>query len=411
VARRHGLLLGALIVVAAAAIGGTSSAGTTSAGRPTDAAFLERHWRVPIPAQGPAPARYSPLERSLAPVNCGTCHPAQFADWKTSLHAQTMGPGVVGQLVEMRKSDPETARLCLTCHAPLTEQQPDVGRDAVVIPNQKYDDSLYRQGLVCAACHVRQHERFGPPRRDGSTTDPPNRAALPHNGVTRHAAFVRSEFCSSCHQFTQDGFALNGKLLENTYEEWKASPAARSGQQCQDCHMPDRRHLWRGIHDPDMVKSGVDIGLATDRERYRAGDEVRAKLTLTASRVGHFFPTYVTPKVVVRFDLVDRTGKSNKGSVQEHRIGRQVALDLSREIADTRIPPGGSATFDYRRRVGQPGVRLRATVTILPDDFYTGFFESLLRTGAGSGTIQIREALDASRRSRFEIWKREVPLT
>ncbi|MBI3628436.1 MAG: cytochrome c554 and C-prime, partial [Candidatus Rokubacteria bacterium] len=102
------------------------------------------------------------------------------------------------------------------------------------------------------------------------------RRSLPHNGVTRTPAFLRSEFCASCHQFGADGFALNGKLLENTYEEWRASPAARAGRQCQDCHMPDRRHLWRGIHDPDMVKSGVEISLTTDRARYRPGEEVRA---------------------------------------------------------------------------------------------------------------------------------------
>ena len=222
---------------------------------------------------------------------------------------------------------------------------------------------------------------------------------------------MRSEFCSSCHQFSADGFALNGKLLENTYEEWKASPAARDGLECQGCHMPDRRHRWRGIHDPDMVKSAVDIRLTMERPRYRPGDEVRATMTIAASRVGHFFPTYVTPTVTVRFALVDATGKSVGGSVKEHRIGREVSLDLSREVADTRIPPGGSAAFEYRRRLGQSGLRLRATVTVFPDDFYTGLFESLLRSGAGSGTQQIHEALDASRRSSFEIWTRDLPLT
>jgi hypothetical protein len=322
-----------------------------------------------------------------------------------------MGPGVVGQLVEMRQNDPETARLCLTCHAPLTEQQPDIGRGAAVVPNPALDQALHRQGLVCAACHVRRHERFGPPRRGGSEGSPPNRAALPHNGATRSSAFLRSEFCSSCHQFGADGFALNGKLVENTYEEWKASPAARNGLECQDCHMPDRRHLWRGIHDPDLVRSAVDIRLTMDRQRYRPGDEVRATMTIAASRVGHFFPTYVTPKVIARFALVDATGKSVEGSVEEHRIGREVSPDLSREVADTRIPPGGSAGFEYRRRLGRPGLRLRATVTVFPDDFYTGLFDSLLRAGAGSGTPQIREALDASRRSSFEIWSRDLPLT
>ena len=49
------------------------------------------------------------------------------------------------------------------------------------------------------------------------------------------------------------------------------------------------------------------------------------------------------------------------------------------------------------------------SVTVFPDHFYTGFFESLLDSGAGDGDAQIREALDATRRSAFVIFEREVP--
>jgi hypothetical protein len=408
---RVAVLLAVAVLTAGAlllAVTGTSLFLTRPAGgRPGeagagDAAFLSWYWRRPIPFQGDPPAGFSALERSLRPESCGVCHPAQWQDWKTSLHARTMGPGVLGQLVEMRVNDPATAALCLTCHAPLAEQQPDA---------PAFDPALHREGLVCAACHVRGHERFGPPPRDGSVDQRADRSRLPHGGVRRVRAFLRSEFCSPCHQFAPDGLALNGKLLENTYEEWKTSPAARQGLQCQDCHMPDRRHLWRGIHDPDMVRAGVDIALAPDRSRYAVGDEVRVVLTITASRVGHFFPTYVTPRVVVRFGLVDASGQPLVGSSQEHVIGREVALDLSRELADTRIPPGGQARFEYRRRLDRPGLHLRVTITIFPDHFYTGFFRSLLRTGPGRGEPAIREALDATLRSSFDIFDRTLPLT
>ena len=81
--------------------------------------FLDRHWRRPLAPQGPPPARFSPLEASLQPEACGTCHPVQLADWKSSLHAASMAPGVAGQLVEMLESDPPSALSCFTCHAPL----------------------------------------------------------------------------------------------------------------------------------------------------------------------------------------------------------------------------------------------------------------------------------------------------
>lgn len=175
--------------------------------------------------------------------------------------------------------------------------------------------------------------------------------------------------------------------------------------------MPDRRHRWRGIHDPEMVKSGVRVSLALERPRYRVGERLRATVTVASVKVGHYFPTYVTPRVVVRALLVGPGGEAVADSVEEAIIGRQVPLDLSKEIADTRIPPGGRAVLRYDRALDRPGLSLRVTVVVYPDHFYTGFFESLLATGAGAGEAEIREALEATRRSAFPLFARDVPLT
>jgi hypothetical protein len=88
-----------------------------------------------------------------------------------------------------------------------------------------------------------------------------------------------------------------------------------------------------------------------------------------------------------------------------------VALDLSREVSDTRLRPGQSATLAYRMKVPGPGIRARLAVVVEPDAFYVGFFEALLRQGAGPGEPDIRKALEAARRSPFVIFVREVPLT
>ncbi len=372
--------------------------------------FLRRHWRQPLAPQGPPPARFTPIEASLQPESCGTCHPAQHADWTTSLHSKSTGPGVTGQLVEMLESDPPSALGCLACHAPLAEQAPLVAAGTELRRNPAYDEPLGAKGLVCAGCHVRAHERFGPPRRDGSLTSAVARDTLPHAGVTRTPAFLRSEFCRGCHQFMPDGLALNGKLLENTYNEWKASRFAREGVQCQDCHMPDRRHLWRGIHDADMVRSGLTMTVTAGAARARPGETVTATLSVTSTRVGHAFPTYVTPRVVLRAELVDAAGQVVAGSRAEKVIAREVALDLSREVFDTRLLPGRSAVLRYRMRVPAPGLRVRLSVVVEPDAFYTKFFETLLRQGAGRGEAEIRAALEASRRSPFTVFERELPL-
>src|SRR5438309_8380991 len=373
--------------------------------------FIRRHWSQPLAPQGPPPARFSPLEASLQPESCGTCHPAQLADWRESVHAAASGPGVAGQLVEMRESDPSSAHQCLVCHAPLAEQAPLVADGRQLKSNPDYDDSLGGRGVPCAGCHVRGHQRFGPPRRDGSLASTAPRETLPHNGVTRTPAFLTAEFCRDCHQFTSDGFALNGKLLENTYNEWKASRFAREGVQCQDCHMPVRRHRWRGIHDAEMVRSGLTISAKADAPRHQPGDVAVVRLRVTSTRVGHAFPTYVTPRVVLSAELVDGAGQSIAGSRQEKIIGREVALDLSREAFDTRLSPGRSATLEYRIKVPARGTRARLAVVVEPDAFYAAFFEVLLRQGAGRGEAQIRQALDAARRSPFTVFERELPLS
>lgn len=396
---------------AGAAVTAAALLGAAAAGAQGIQDFLRSHWRLPLAPQGPAPARYSPLEASLNPEACGSCHPAQYADWRESTHAAATGPGVEGQLVEMLQTDPQSAIGCLVCHGPLAEQAPLIVKDAEARPNPDYDAALRGKGVPCAACHVRGHQRFGPPRRDGSLTSAAPRETLPHNGVTRTPAFLKAEFCAGCHQFAPDGFALNGKLLENTYNEWKASRFAREGVQCQDCHMPDRRHRWRGIHDADMVRSGLTISARAGAPRYRPGDVALVTLRVTSTRIGHAFPTYVTPRVVLSAELVDDAGRIVPGSRQEQVIGREVALDLSREVFDTRLMPGKTATLTYRTKIEAAGVRARVMVVVEPDAFYVGFFETLLRQGAGRGEAQIRQALEAARRSPFTVFERDLPLS
>lgn len=378
--------------------------------------FLEQHWQAPIPPQGRPPARFSPLEASLDPESCAVCHRLQYDEWKTSRHSQSMGPGVIGQTMELIHGDPPQALMCYRCHAPLTEQQEKRqvkgDRRVRVRKNPALMAALQPKGLICAACHVRKYQVFGPPKRDGSLENSRPAFQLPHGGVIRTPAFERAEFCKGCHQFESDGYALNGKLLENTYNEWKEGPYGREGRACQSCHMPDRRHLWRGIHDPEMVKQGVTIQLAVHKERFQVGEKLQAILTLTNIGVGHYFPTYVTPKVVVQLELRDSEGTPVKGSFQKERIGREVTLDLAHELFDTRIPPGQTHTVRYVRTVDQTGLKLRASVVVVPDDFYVGFFEAILpKTRTKQARDWLEQALNDARASAFVLFEEAVPVS
>ncbi len=392
-------------------MGGSAAVADSNSASSIDT-FLSRHWQRPLPYQGETPPGFSPLEASLDPRACGTCHPRQLQDWQGSLHARAMGPGLLGQLREMEPNDRAGHQACLRCHAPLAEQADElaawIADDKTVrdppTENPETNGSLYQQGLICAACHLRTWEIHGPPPRD----DRGGTRAVPHGGFQSSAAFEDSRFCAACHQFEADGFALNGKLLENTFEEWRASPQAAAGQSCQSCHMPDRRHLWRGIHDKATVLSGVEITL--DR-LTTSGAILSARLTLTNSGVGHRFPTYVTPRAVLEAVQLDRTGAPIPHTRQERIIARQVSLDLSEELFDTRLAPGESNSLDYRLpKDGEAGA-LRPRVQVEPDLFYRNFYRAVLGNDAeGKGTGMLRHALRAAEASAYTLFQREIPL-
>ena len=363
--------------------------------------FLAQHFRLPVPAQGDAPAHWSPLEQSLHPEDCGSCHPKQLAEWRSSLHAAAWSPGLAGQLVEGHLSRPASRRSCQRCHTPLEEQ---MSESADGTPSPVFDPALRAQGLVCAGCHVRAHTRYGPPRRPdapvpsasgGATRHP----ALPHEGFEAREAFGEARFCASCHQFfDQEGVA--GKPVENTFVEWLESPYAARGETCQSCHMPDRAHSWRGIHDPEMVAGAVDISL----EAERSGEHIVAALSLTSHGVGHAFPTYVTPRVLLEAWQEGAGGEELPDTRRRYVIGRKIDFRARKELFDTRVLPGRTATLDYAQPRAPGAVALVARVTVDPGFHYRGVFESLGKRLEDSEALRlIAEAHRRTEEARYTL--------
>jgi hypothetical protein len=373
--------------------------------------FLARHWSDPLPPQGEPPAKFSALEASLDSRSCGQCHVQQFLDWKSSLHSQAMGPGIRWQFLVM---DQKGANGCMRCHAPLAEQKALLAMEmgwehAPATPPPAYvAPDLHRQGLVCAACHVRQHARFGPPPRGEArrTSD----ADLPHGGFSAESGFEDSRFCAVCHQFPAQGTRLNGKLLENTFEEWRASAAAKKGQACQSCHMPDRRHLWRGIHDADMVRQALRVSLVVRPRGQRAW---WAQAELANIGAGHHFPTYVVPEVVASLELVDADGK-DRSELARKVIGRNVNLELTKEIADTRIASGQRVNFGgLFSSPDAKGWTVELRVVVYPGKHYERVFRSMLehRERMGPDAIRLlREALAQIEGRGFEVYRVRRPV-
>ena len=365
-----------------------------------EAATLYEHWKRPINTGSSMPVE------SLYPEACAKCHRVQYEDWKGALHSKSAGPGLVGQLNP--KADPETAASCYYCHAPLDIQSEVISDEDGsgtngYIPNNSFNETLKLSGVSCAACHVRDGGVFGPTS--------PNPDELRTTVKAGHASvqkgfFEEAEFCAACHQL-DEGFDLNGKLLVNTYREWKESSYGKNGVVCQSCHMPGRRHLFKGIHDPEMVKSGVTFEI----ERAAAGNSIGAKLKIINSGVGHYFPTYTTPLVVIKGFLTDAKGNVLRGTLKEANIGRKVTLDLSTEIFDTRIPPHKSFEFNYAVKRAVKAERLVFEVRVFPDEFYNRFFESAVKGRDPSmKRAELKEALRNTSGSSYLLFKKEIPL-
>lgn len=335
-------------------------------------AFLAEHWRDPVPAQGKPPAHFSAVEASLDPEACATCHAAQHKDWSGALHGHTMGAGIRWQFELLGQ---EESNRCLRCHAPLAEQKALVARamgwgNAPSTPPPAYvPETLADSGLNCAACHVRGHQRFGPPARDGVRIG--NDA--PHAGFTASEAFQDSRFCATCHQFPEDGPRLAGKLREDTYQQWLASNHAGK-QSCQSCHMPERKHLWRGIHDPDMLRRGLAVDLKLTRLESGA---YRAEVEARNQGAGHHLPTYMVPKI----DLVLTLHQAGAAPVELARdvIGWKADVTMREEEFDTRLAAGSSRHYAHAFVApGKPGWHVELSVEVAPREHYERMFRHSL---------------------------------
>ncbi len=166
--------------------------------------------------------------------------------------------------------------------------------------------------------------------------------------------------------------------------------------------MPGRKHLWRGIHDPEMVASGLTA-------RFDAGGE-KARFSLTSSGVGHAFPTYITPKVVMHAVALDATGRPRPETALSHVIQRVVVYEDGRwqEASDSRLAPGQSATLALS---WQDSERIRMWLEVYPDDYYDHQVYDQLLSGlpeAGAARRLILEADARTKTSRYRLFETEL---
>lgn len=345
-----------------------------------DTATVGGYWTLPVPAQG----------GELSSVSCAACHAAQFGDWSRTRHAMAMAPGVWAQM----NDQPELSAMCASCHTPLRDQWTN--------------PYLNADGVGCSGCHSRAGQKFGPPPLPTTISPLVWQYPAPHGPVNTRDFFEQADFCAGCHQFAEGRAPkVNGAFLQNTLEEWRSSRAAREGKTCQTCHMPDRRHLFRGIHDPDTVRSGVQWSF----DARLVGGRVTSRLTLTNTNTGHAFPTYIVPEVWMRIEMAGRYGVGP--IVAERLIARKVIFERGQwtELSDTRLDQDESATLEYTGPVPPGTVAIVGSVIVRPDAFHVVSLAGHLRdTRSPASRRSYEQALAEMRRSDYVLFKEVRPL-
>jgi mono/diheme cytochrome c family protein len=337
----------------------------------------------PIAPQGTPPPQLAPAQASLGANQCARCHNKQFREWQTSLHHGATSPGLAAQMWTLDK--PARAE-CLRCHAPLAEQLDDA--------------VLYADGATCAGCHVRGWTRHGPPNVAPSL--------MPQAGypLTTLAIYERADFCLPCHQLPPRT-AVAGRPLLDTYREWLEGPYMKRGIQCQHCHMPNREHTWKGVHDKQTFKEAIAL---TATATNKAGN-VTVVAELANIGAGHYLPTTPTPAAWLSITLLDRNGKQ-LATEQRQRIGRDIYYDTKwHERADTRIPPGEKLTMSRAWSKLDGAATARVTVEVHPDDYYERLYEGQLkRTMPAVQRKLYEEALARARNRHYVAEQRDFPI-
>ena len=312
--------------------------------RPSRARLAVRALAVLCVAAAPA-ARPAPSQRPAywASATCKGCHARIYDQHLASHHERSFtNPVFQAQYFEevlpRASRDPalaEEARRCTACHAPVVYA---ASHQALSSANL-LDPSM--SGVTCDLCHTIQGWEGAEPGNGNFLSSPSTQKRGPLPGdATWHrqysAIHTRSELCATCHEATNH----RGVVVKGTYSEWKASPFARAGVHCQDCHMTrdgflvggqprfesgkaaegaaliappvrDRlsTHRFSGAHSRSQVEGAIGLALKASPATALPGETVELQLTVDSTRSGHKFPTGSADLRLLWLEVTARSGE------------------------------------------------------------------------------------------------------
>ena len=373
--------------------------------RPLNIFIVTPNFERPIDTAN-SPALFSTLRAE----ECATCHQTFFDEWRTTIHSQAW----TDPYFQVDWQFDGSPQICKNCHIPLDRQQEyrvlgfaDKEKwQPILAPNQDFDAVLQHEGVTCTACHLRDGKivgvlGIGDAPHPVSQLDNPNRICIRCHVVEgdRWDTFLRFPPCGTVAEISssiaeipapEEAQRLIKLLNEDERAQYTRTIEARrlppdpakplpSGSVdvtrlgCVDCHMPlvrrplvpggkirpVRQHLWRGGHDPAMVKKALKVVLEEDNEKDRSTR--RFRLTLINVGAAHYLPTGTPDRhLTVQLRLLDANG--NTIQQQDHTLKRTVMWrPFIVDLWDTRLPRWQPRSYHFEFSRGE-GVTLEAEV-------------------------------------------------
>jgi len=269
-------------------------------------------------ARPPSPSGYWPSQ------TCAGCHARTFEQHAESHHESSFRNPIFQaqyfeELLPRASRDPalvEEAKSCTACHAPVAW----AFQRRYFTGEMPTDPSL--SGVTCDLCHTISGFQGPTPRNGNFISAPSDKKLGPFPTDTNwHHVYselqTKSEFCATCHE------AVNHRGLEvkATYSEWRKSPFAAEGVQCQDCHMtrggflvagrpefeggkaaegglinaPVRgrlyTHRFPGAHSQSQIEGAITVSFSKAPAQARAGQPIALAVRVDNHRTGHKMPT------------------------------------------------------------------------------------------------------------------------
>lgn len=308
-------------------------------------------------APGHAATTHLDRDTLMDPETCATCHPNQFAEWSSSMHAYASDDPLFLAMNARGQREANIGSFCVNCHAPLA-----VRTGATTDGLNLADLPAKLKGVSCFFCHTvsevtGSHDNPLTLAADttmrGEYTDPvanTAHASTPSNLHDRDR-LESATLCGACHDIVNG----HGAHIERTFAEWKdtvfSQPAV--GETCGQCHMDESKSLEPAADAP---------GVFARRTHSHAFPGVDVPLTGTPSgdlqnAVQAFLDTALQSAVCVRgagavtdlrviLDNVAAGHAFPSGSAQDRRAWVKVAAysGKARIYSSGDVPDGTSVT-------------------------------------------------------------------